>query len=66
MRSITSMYTGSNSGISRMTLSTCDGKTFMPRIISMSSLRPMMRVMRTFVLPHAHVPQMSDVRSFVL
>jgi hypothetical protein len=35
------------------TVSIWDGKTLMPRMISMSSVRPLMRLMRGDVRPHA-------------
>ena len=35
-------------------LSTCDGKTLIPRMMSISSLRPMMRPIFTEVRPQAH------------
>ena len=37
-------------------LSTCEGKTLIPRMMSISSLRPTIRPMRTEVRPHAHSP----------
>jgi hypothetical protein len=48
-----------------MTSSICDGKTLTPLIISMSSLRPVMRESRLCVLPHWQGPGIIFARSRV-
>ena len=49
------LYTITLTSISQSTASTCDGNTFTPRIINISSLRPKIFSIRTVVRPHWHL-----------